>query len=226
MRNFFFILLLVLHGVPVHARQDPAPVRKAIDAWLQIQTSGLPGEVSWDIGALDPANQLAPCKSFDIARPAGGRPWGRTNLVVRCLGETGWRVFIPVHVRVKSAYLISARPVAHGQTLVEEDLTTEFGDLSELPASTVTDPLQAIGKTASTSIPAGRPLRSDQLKAPVVVRQGQTVKVVSRGAGFAVGNDGRALNNASPGQVVQVRLSSGQVLSGIADAHGVIQVSY
>ena len=226
MRNFFFILLMVLHGVPVHARQDPAPVRKAIDTWLQIQTSGLPGEVSWDIGALDPANQLAPCKNFDIARPAGSRPWGRTNLVVRCLGETGWRVFIPVHVRVKSAYLISARPVAQGQTLVEEDLTTEFGDLSELPASTVTDPLQAIGKTASTSIPAGRPLRSDQLKAPVVVRQGQTVKVVSRGPGFAVGNDGRALNNASPGQVVQVRLSSGQVLSGIADSHGIIQVSY
>jgi flagella basal body P-ring formation protein FlgA len=226
MRKFLVLLLVVLLGNPVLARQDPAPLKKAIDDWLKVQTSGLPGEVSWDIGGLDPANQLAPCRSFDIGRPAGGRPWGRTNLVVRCLGEAGWRVFIPVHIRVKAPFLISSRPVTQGQTISAEDLATEIGDLSELPANTVTDPAFAIGKTTSTALPAGRPIRADQLKAPIVVRQGQSVKVVSRGPGFAVGNDGRALNNASPGQVVQVRLATGQVLSGVADIHGVIQVSY
>lgn len=226
MRTIFFILLLLLHGFPLHARQDPAPVRKAIDGWLQVQTNGLPGEVSWDIGALDPANQLVPCMNFDITRPAGGRSWGRTNLVVRCLDHAGWRVFIPVHIRVKAAYLISARPIAQGQAISENDLASEIGDLSELPSSILTDPLQAIGKVSSTSLPAGRPLRADQLKTPMVVRQGQTVKVISRGPGFAVGNDGRALNNASPGQVVQVRLTSGQVVSGIADPSGVVTVNY
>jgi flagella basal body P-ring formation protein FlgA len=145
---------------------------------------------------------------------------------VRCLGEAGWRVYVPVHVRVKADYLISARPIAQGQAVVAEDLATELGDLSDLPASILTDSGLAIGKVASSSIPAGRPLRADMLKSQTVIRQGQTVKVVSRGPGFAVANEGRALANAQEGQVTQVRLGSGQVISGIAKTDGSVEVGY
>lgn len=217
---------LAMSPMAVQAQQDPAPVKKAIENWLKVQTKGLPGQISWDIGGLDPGNQLAPCGQFDIGRPAGARPWGRTNVVVRCLGEAGWRVYVPVHVRVKADYLISARPIAQGQAVVADDISTELGDLSELPANILTDAGLAIGKVASSSIPAGRPLRADMLKSQTVIRQGQTVKVVSRGPGFAVANEGRALANAREGQVAQVRLGSGQVVSGVAKADGSIEVSY
>ena len=218
--------LLALPALTVQAQQDPAPVRKAIDGWLKTQTKGLPGQVSWEIGGLDPGNQLTTCGSFDISRPAGARPWGRTNVVVRCIGEAGWRVYVPVHVRVKADYLISARPIAQGQAVIAEDIATELGDLSELPANILTDTGLAIGKVASSSIPAGRPLRADMLKSQTVVRQGQTVKVVSRGPGFAVANEGRALANALEGQVTQVRLVNGQVVSGVAKADGTVEVGY
>lgn len=221
----FFCLLTAASGL-LHARQDPAPVKKAIESWLRVQTQGLPGQVSWEIGELDPANQLAPCSHFDISRPSGARPWGRTNVVVRCLGEAGWRVHVPVHVRVKTGYLISARPIAQGQPVVAGDLATEIGDLSELPANILTDADLAIGKVAAASIAAGRPLRADMLKSQTVIRQGQTVRVVSRGPGFAVANEGRALNNASEGQIVQVRLGSGQVVSGTAETNGTVAVNY
>jgi flagella basal body P-ring formation protein FlgA len=226
MRTFPGFLLSFLLALQAHAQQDPAPVKKAIDGWLRTQTRGLPGQVSWDIGGLDPGNQLAPCGNFDISRPPGARPWGRTNVVVRCLGEAGWRVYVPVHVRVKADYLISARPIAQGQAVVAEDLATELGDLSDLPASILTDAGLAIGKVASSSIPAGRPLRADMLKSQTVIRQGQTVKIVSRGPGFAVANEGRALANAQEGQVTQVRLGSGQVVSGIAKTDGTVEVGY
>ena len=226
MRQVIRIILLVLLSTSLQAQQDPAPVKKAIEGWLKVQTKGLPGQVNWDIGGLDPGNQLAPCTNFDISRPAGARPWGRTNVVVRCLDAANWRVHVPVHVRVKTEYLISARPVAQGQAVVAEDLATEFGDLSELPASILTNPDMAIGKVAASAIPAGRPLRADMLRAQTVVRQGQTVKVVSRGPGFAVANEGRALANAQEGQIAQVRLNSGQVVSGVAKADGSIEIAY
>lgn len=217
---------LALSPLAVQAQQDPAPVKKVIENWLKIQTKGLPGQVSWDIGGLDPGNQLASCGQFDISRPAGARPWGRTNLVVRCLGEAGWRVYVPVHVRVKADYLISARPIAQGQAVSPDDLATELGDLSELPSNILTDATVAVGKVAASSIPAGRPLRADMLKSQTVIRQGQTVKVISRGPGFAVANEGRALANAQQGQVAQVRLGSGQIVSGVAQADGSIEVGY
>lgn len=229
MRSLLFLLagsLLVLPAPTAWARQDPAPVRKAIENWLKVQTKGLPGQVSWEIGGLDPGNQLGPCGSFDISRPAGARPWGRTNVVVRCLGEAGWRVHVAVHVRVKADYLISARPIPQGQAVSADDLATELGDLSELPGSILTDAALAIGKVAASSIPAGRPLRADMLKSQTVIRQGQTVRVVSRGPGFAVANEGRALANVQEGQVAQVRLGNGQVVSGVARPDGTVEVSY
>lgn len=208
------------------AQQDPAQVKKAIDAWLKVQTQGLPGQVSWEIGGIDPGNQLAPCGQFDISRPPGTRAWGRGHVIVRCLGEAGWRVYVPVHVRVKGDYLIAARPIAQGQTIAADDLGTQTGDLSELPPNILTDATLAIGKTASSAIPAGRPLRADLLKSPLVIRQGQTVKVVSRGPGFAVANEGRAITNAREGEVAQVRLGNGQVVSGTARADGSVEVAY
>ena len=56
--------------------------------------------------------------------------------------------------------------------------------------------------------------------------QGQSVKLVSQGPGFKVSSDGRAINNALEGQIAQVRSASGQVISGVARAGGIIEVNY
>ncbi len=208
------------------AQQDPAAVKQAIHAWLSIQTKGLPGQVGWEIGTIDPDNQLAPCRRFDISRPAGAQPWGRIHLAVRCLDNPGWRIYVPVHLRVKGDYLIAARPIAQGHTLSADDLATQQGDLSELPPNVLTDSAAALGKTAAMPIPAGRPLRADLLKAPLVIRQGQTVRIVSSGPGFTVSNEGRALANARVGELAQVRLNNGQVISGTVRADGTVEVSY
>jgi flagella basal body P-ring formation protein FlgA len=222
---FFLACMSGLANV-ASATQDPAPVKKAIENWLKTQAQSLPGQVSYEIGNLDRSNQLAPCTAFDISRPSGGQPWGRTNVQVRCISEAGWRVYIPVHIRVKIEYVISARPIAQGQVVVADDLSAQLGDLSELPANIITDPGLAVGKAAATSIPVGRPVRADMLKAITAIRQGQTVKVVSRGPGFAVTNEGRALNNAVEGQVTQVKLGTGQVVSGIAKSNGSVEVNF
>lgn len=226
MRFLILIFLVHLASTTASAQQPFEPVRKAVADWLQIQNQGLPGEVSVDISPLDAANQLRPCQAFDVSRPAGARAWGKTNVMVRCLDEANWRVYIAVHIRVKAPYLIAARPIAQGQVVVEDDLTSQTGDLSELPANILTDPERAVGQVAAANIPLGQPLRANQLKAQTVIRQGQTVRAVSRGPGFAVANEGRALNNAVVGQLVQVRLGNGQVVSGIAKATGIVEISY
>ena len=208
------------------ARQDPAPVKRAVEEFLRIQVAGLPGEASFSVGAVDANNQLAPCSGFDVSLPPGARLWGRCNVAVRCLGEPGWSVFVPVHVKVVGDYLVTARPLAQGQSLTALDLARQRGDLSNLPAGILTDEQQALGRSARLSIAAGRPLRGDMLQQPLVVQQNQTVKVVTGGPGFQVANEGRALNNGLAGQVVQVRLGNGQVVSGIARAGGIVEIAF
>lgn len=211
-------------GVPAH--QDPLPVQKAVEDFLRVQTEGLPGRVSYTVGRLDPANQLAPCAGLQVSMPAGAKPWGRTNVAVRCQLEQSWSIFLPVHIRVVTDYLVAAQPLAQGQTVTVGDLARREGDLSDLPAGVLTDERQAIGRTAALSIAAGRPLRADLLRQPIVVQQNQSVKVISQGAGFQVANEGRALNNGVEGQIVQVRLNSGLIVSGVARSGGIVAVNF
>ncbi len=222
----YVFLFLALLPFAVSARQDPAPVKQAIEDFLRVQTRGLPGQVKFSVGNVDPNNGLAPCASFDVALPQGGRLWGRSNVVVRCQADAAWSLYVPVQVRVSGEYLITARPLTQGQTITEADLSRQSGDLTELPNGILGETAQAVGRTAAKSIAAGRPLRADMLLQPLVVQQGQSVKVVSLGPGFQVANDGRALNNAGAGQVAQVRLNTGQVVSGIARAGGIVEINY
>lgn len=208
------------------ARQDPAPIKQAVEEFLHAQLAGLPGEASFSVGTIDANNQLTPCPGFDVSLPPGARAWGRTSVTVRCLGEPGWSMFVPVHIRIIGDYIVTARSLAQGQSLTATDLARLRGDLTTLPAGILTDEQQALGRTARLSIAAGRPLRGDMLQQPLVVQQNQTVKVVTSGPGFQVANEGRALGNGLAGQVVQVRLGNGQIVSGIARAGGIVEIAF
>lgn len=208
------------------AYQDPAPLKLAIEDFLREQTRGLPGRVSFSVGALDANNQLAPCTAFDVGLPKGARAWGRTSVAVRCLGGASWTQYVSVQIRVEGDYLVAARPLTGGQTIGEGDLGRQQGDLADLPPTILTDPGQAVGRSVAMPIAAGMPIRADLLRQVPVVQAGQAIRVVSKGPGFQVSNDGQALNTASDGQIVRVRLNSGQVVSGIARSGGVAEVGY
>lgn len=226
MRSLLLLVLLACAG-SIEARQEAEPVRQAIEDFLRVQTKGLPGQVSYSVGNIDPKNGLAPCPAFEVSLPAGARVWGNTNVKVHCQGESSWNIFVPVKVRIVSDYLVTARPLALGQVITEADLAKNHGDLTSLPNGIVTEAAQAVGKSLAQSVAAGHPLRNDMLRQALVVQQGQGVKVLSKGPGFQVtGGEGKALNNAMDGQVVQVRMASGHVVSGIARAGGVVEVTY
>jgi flagella basal body P-ring formation protein FlgA len=224
-KRFLFLLILALPAA-AYARQDPAEVRKLVEDFLGVQTKGLPGQASFTVGSIDPANNLAPCPALEAFLPANARPWGRTNVGVRCQVEGGWSIYVPVQVKVVGDYFVTARPLARGQVIAAGDLLKRSGDLAELPAGVVTEAAQATGRTLTISVQSGHILRADSLHAPLAVQQNQNVKVVSKGKGFQVATEGRALNNATDGQVVQVRITTGQTVSGIARPGGIVEVTY
>jgi flagella basal body P-ring formation protein FlgA len=175
---------------------------------------------------LDVRTQLTPCNAFEPFLPAGNKLWGKATVGVRCLGPSSWTIYVQVRVSVTGNYLVSARAMPPGYMLGATDIVTRSGDLSSLSASIITNPAHAIGKTLKNGVAAGQPLRNDQLIAPWAVQQGQSVRTVSNGPGFSVSSDGKALNNAVDGQVVQVRTPSGQTVSGIARAGGTVEISH
>jgi flagella basal body P-ring formation protein FlgA len=222
---FTALLAMFIWPAAVNAGQDARAISKAIDDFLSVQTRGLPGTASYTIGAITKTDRLNACDNLQVALPQGGRLWGKTNIVVRCEGAQQWTLYVPVKIKVVGNYLVSSHALRQGQVINAEDVATQNGDLTELPNGTLTDVQQAIGRTVAQSVVAGYPLRSDLIRQPLIIRQGQNVKVVSRGAGFEVANEGEALNNAAQGQLVRVRLGSGQLVNGIADSNGGVVVA-
>ncbi|MGD9869643.1 MAG: flagellar basal body P-ring formation chaperone FlgA, partial [Thauera sp.] len=97
--------------------------------------------------------------------------------------------------------------------------------LTALPDNTLTDGTQAMGHHTRFAVAAGSPLRGDMLRVPHAVRQGQTVSVISVGTGFRIASEGRAMNNAAPGERVRVRLANGQVVTGTARTDGKVELT-
>jgi flagella basal body P-ring formation protein FlgA len=225
-RILLLFIALWLPAASVLAQQATAPLYRTVEDYLRTQTQGLPGKTSYRITPLDARTQLAPCDAYEPFQPAGAAPWGKTTVGVRCLGPASWTVYLQVQISVQTRYLVAARPLAAGQVIGESDFVARNGDLGTLPATVLMDAEQAVGRTVRIGIAPGQPLRGDQLIIPWAVQQGQTVKTVSRGTGFSVSSEGKALNNAQDGQVVQVRTPSGQTVSGIARSGGVVEIMY
>jgi len=95
-----------------------------------------------------------------------------------------------------------------------------------MPAGVFTDMERAIGRSVSISIRAGTVLRQEMLKIPPVIQQGQTVILTSAGKGFSVSTEGKAMAKANEGQIVQVKVANGQIITGIARSGGQIEVGF
>lgn len=206
--------------------QDLAQLAQTAEQFLQAQAAEHPGKVNISLGKIDPRLNLPACSNLTPFLPAGSKPWGKITIGLRCASPKTWTIYVAAHVQIMGDYYVSSATLSQGQIIGAEDISKVSGDLSNLPAGAITNPALAIGKTVSTSLSSGTILRTEALKSLALIQQGQAVRLVSGGPGFQVATDAQALNNAIEGQVVRARTSSGQLLSGIAKAGGVVEIHF
>lgn len=210
----------------VAARQDLVVLRETAEQFMKVQTTGLSGTVNVSVEPVDSRLTLAACPSPQAFLPNGGRLWGRTSIGIRCTAPTPWTIYVRATVQVMADYFVASTSLAQGQIIGPNDITRVRGDLSNLPNGIVTEQSQVVGRTTNISLAAGAPVRQDALRINRVVQQGQSVRVVSTGPGFQITTEARALNNASEGQIAQAKTSTGQVVSGVAKAGGIVEINY
>ncbi|MEB0138789.1 MULTISPECIES: flagellar basal body P-ring formation chaperone FlgA [unclassified Undibacterium] len=206
-------------------QQDHESLRNLATDYMQQLAKSQAGSATISIGAVDPRLNLAACDALSAFLPAGSKAWGKTTVGIRCAGPVAWTLYLRANVQITADYYVASRTLTRGQVLTADDLSKIRGEVSNFASGVVSNPEQAIGKAIQFSLSSGSVLRPDALKNPPVVQQGQSVRVVSNGAGFQVTTDGQALSNAAEGEMARARTSSGLTLSGIAKAGGIIEIS-
>lgn len=206
--------------------QETNSLRSFAEEFLQQQTMGHPGQVNIIIGKIDNRLKLPSCANLTAFLLQGSKPWGKISLGIRCNAPSPWTIYVSAQVQVTADYYVTTNPLSQGQIISASDLRKVSGDLSTLPNGVITNPNQAIGKALMVSLASGNTLRMDALKTSPVIQQGQSIKVISVGSGFQVSTEALALNNANEGQVAKAKTASGQFVSGIAKAGGIIEIIF
>lgn len=224
MATMKFRLLLYFLAVNCAYASDSSAILALARQHAQQFSAHTHGQAEIVAGPID-SSRLPDCNALEAFSPPGMKSMGRTHVGIRCQSPYPWSILVPVKIAVFGQYLTTARAISAGEQLAPEDLTEVTGDLGLLPAGTVQSVTEAVGKTLRNSVGAGRTLRLDQLRSPLVIQQGQQVKVRYIGTGFSASADGKALNRAAVGDMVRVRMPGGRTISGTAKEDGTIEIN-
>ncbi|WP_144641630.1 flagellar basal body P-ring formation chaperone FlgA [Bordetella genomosp. 13] len=223
------IVLAAALGLPASARaqagatQDPAVLSATAQAYLRGQLADVPGTL--DI-TLDPvrADRLPACTALTpfLSSPVRLRP--RMSVGVRCAAPQTWTTYVQATVSVAGRYYVAARQINAGRVIGQADVEARDADLATLSPGIVTDASHVIGMRAGNRIAAGQPIKEAVLRSAQAIQRGQNVNIVISGKGFTVSGEGEALDNAAPGDRIQVRTTSGQIVSGIVRNAGLVEI--
>ena len=132
-----------------------------------------------------------------------------------------WLVLCLLPAPVWADAFVANRVIRAGDVVRVEDISAVQADI---PNAVAAIDLIA-GQEARVTLYPGRPIRADQLGAPVVVDRNQIVSVAYHGGNLAITTKGRALSRGGVGDIIRVlNLSSRATLQGQIMPDGSVRV--
>jgi flagellar basal body P-ring formation protein FlgA len=211
------LLCLALAAGTAHAdaalgRAQAAAVALATQAAQAVAEAG--AQVSVQAGALDARLALAPCDRIDTFLPGGTPAWGKGRVGLRCTsGPVRWQAWLPVTVQVLAPALVARGVLSAGTRLEAAHFATAEVDWAAAPGTPLASLADIEQRLLARPLRAGQAPRAADLRTRQWFAAGETVQIVARGNGFAIGGEGVALDAGLQGQPARVRTANGRVLS-------------
>lgn len=203
-----------------------SPLTMAQDLQTQLNTffaqrlAGFSNEVVVNIRT--PQNLYPTCEQPALSVTGTTALWGNVNVLTNC---DNVKRYLQVNVQATGNYVVAAQAIARGSVLTPDSVKLKRGRLDTLPPRTMLDISQAQDSVSLRDLAPNQPVQISMLRQAWRVKAGQRVMVVANGDGFSVNSEGQALNNAAVAQNARVRMSSGQIVSGIVGADGNILIN-
>jgi flagella basal body P-ring formation protein FlgA len=202
--------------------QDKQVMRQLGNAWLEQQAMlAWPGvRARAQTGTVDERLALPACRSLQFSLPVGARLGSTGTLHAQCLAPARWNLYLGFQMAFSGPALVARRDLPARATVGAGDVEIREIDYTQPPAAYLNNPQTALGARTDRRIPAGQPLLAEWLSRPPIIVAGQRVRVIARGNGFSINQEGSALNAAGLGEVARVKIGSGRILHGKAQEDG------
>ncbi len=207
-----------------HPLQD---IRDTAADYVRANLASKSDDINISAKALDPRLRLPLCEhKLQAHMPYANTNSSNTTVAIRCEGEHPWSLYVPVTVQIYREVLVAGRPLAQGQTLSANDLQMQRMDISQLAGGYLTQASTAIGQILTRPVQLGRPLLSNLLKAPTIIRRGQTITMLARQSSFEVRSMGESLMDGAVGERIKVRnRRSKRIVEGVITKNGIVFVN-
>ncbi|MBE0487131.1 flagellar basal body P-ring formation chaperone FlgA [Marinobacter sp.] len=212
-------------GAATTASQIRDAAASFVEAWAD-QQSNQDLDIRFTIGSIDSRLTLAACTNA-LETSFTNDPLNTTSpsVMVSCVGERPWRMFVTTSVEVHGPALVAARPLARGERLSAALVQEKQVQINASRRGILTDPEQISGMLVRRPVNAGSPITPDLLEAPNAVERGDHVIIIAKSEAFSVSSRGKALSSASVGEQVLVEnLRSSRTVRATVTAPGRVEI--
>lgn len=209
---------------PQTTQQDLQQLREQAIQYLK-QLPGISADSQIKVSPVDPQLKLANCSAIEFFLPNSSHQRGNLRLGARCSEPQPWSIYLGASILEPRTYFVTRKALAKDHSIQATDLVASHVYDANSSAGLITDPEQITGRILTHPIAAGVALRQQDLRSEPSLQRGQTVKIIAKGKGFNVSNQGQLLSNAIAGQSVRVMTASKQIITGIARTGGIVEIA-
>ena len=212
-----FLIVYLNLTILAHASQSTSQsLSSRIALLLAPYSQGMP---QLQVTILTPATQLASlCENPALRLPGHPTKLSGNHSVIASCGTH--QKFIQVSVSATATYWLAAHEITPGQTVSQNDIQSQRGNIDHLPADLILDPQKIIGATPTRWIQPNHPLTFSELRQQWVIHTGEKVDIMTKGDDYEIHTTGKALDNATLRESFRVQMHSGQTLLATAVGNG------
>ena len=212
----------------LHIEVSRKAVREDLRQFIEAQMPWDPANTTIDI-VPPPQDLRVPQGDVMIAwRPNPDYRWaGSTTFQGEVLvdGELQRAFLCKVNIESYVDVLVAATDITRGDRIGLNDLEVQTRALSSLRYGHLSEPAEAIGMVARSTIFPGQIVTKRKIEAPQLVKRHQIVSVETRVGGLFVRGRARALNHGCAGDVIALRNEgSKEEFRGVVREDGVVVV--
>ncbi len=176
---------------------------------------------------LDPRLKLALCKQkLQADMPYSSAKSSNTTVAVRCEGEQPWSLYVAVTIEIYRDIAVARRPLAQGTILSADDIKMISMDIARLGGGYLSEAKVAVGQKITRPVQLGSPILSNFLRAPTVIRRGQSITMLAKQSAFEVRSMGISMMDGAVGDRIKVRnRRSKRIIEGVVAKNGLVFVN-
>ena len=224
LKLIILICLSILLPYSVMANETVDDIQQQISDYVLSQIQVDPSDkVEVLPNSIDQRLNLKPCQQPLVLSIAGNGEIRRSTTVTTiCPDQPGWRIFVPVKIRIQKPVVAAAAPIAKGSLLTADNMTVTYIDSFMQSGDMTTDMTQLIGARSKRDLKNNQPIRQTQI---CVVCRDDTVEIIASKGGMEIKTNGRALQDGALNDTIRVQnIRSQRIISAVVSGVGKVNV--